>query len=141
LVQDIATEEQLEALPHYEGESSLADYHYLQLMREPLIFDQLVGDAEYVDEDDKTCAAVRHIRTDVGTAFSNNIMRIGKHYASFQRTGSGNVMVGIMRPGQANQNDWGTRNVTTMFIVVCIIQLMGSVLQVIGPIHIHISRV
>lgn len=31
LVHEIATEEQLAALPHYDGESSLADYHYLRL--------------------------------------------------------------------------------------------------------------
>ena len=54
-VQDIATEEQLSALPHYEGESSLADYHYLQLLRAPLTFDQLTGGAEYVNEADKSC--------------------------------------------------------------------------------------
>jgi len=53
-VQDISTEGQLAALPHYDGESSLADYHYLQLLRAPLLFDQLVG-AEYVNEEDKSC--------------------------------------------------------------------------------------
>ena len=46
LVQEIATEEQLAALPHYDGESSLADYHYLQLMREPLTFDHLTDGIE-----------------------------------------------------------------------------------------------
>jgi len=56
LVNEIATEEQLIALPYYDGESSLADYHYLQLMREPLSFDQLTGEAEYVNEEDKICA-------------------------------------------------------------------------------------
>jgi len=45
-VQEMATEEQLAALPHYDGDSSLADYHYLQLLREPLTFDQLTGGAE-----------------------------------------------------------------------------------------------
>ena len=54
---DIATNEQLAALPHYDGESSLADYHYLHLLRAPLAFDQLVG-TEYVNRDDKSC--VRH---------------------------------------------------------------------------------
>ena len=44
-IQDFATEEQLAALPHYDGENSLADYHYLQVMRGPLAFDQLIGAA------------------------------------------------------------------------------------------------
>ena len=55
IVQDIATDEQLAALPHYNGESSLADYHYLQLMRGPLTFDQLVRNVEYVNSGDKSC--------------------------------------------------------------------------------------
>ena len=107
LVHDIATEEQLAALPHYEGESSLADYHYLQLMREPLTFDQLVG-TEYVDSEDKSC--VTNSGNDWGwkTAFSNNIMRAGKHYASFVVNNSfNNFFVGVMRPGQANESACG----------------------------------
>jgi len=95
LVQDIASEEQLTALPHYDGESSLADYHYLQLMREPLTFDQLVGKAEYVNDEDKSC--VMKIGSDLATAFSNNIMRAGKHYASFKYTGdSGGAFAGVI---------------------------------------------
>jgi len=101
-VNNLATEEQLAALPHYEGESSLADYHYIQLMRAPLAFDQLVGRFEYVNND-KSC--VKSI--DWGTAFSNTILRAGKHYASFVIGGFGSVLVGVMRPGQANQNARG----------------------------------
>ena len=62
-VRQIATEEQLATLPHYEGESSLADYHYLQLMRKPLAFDQFV-DAGHVTVEDKSCA--RRIRNNGG---------------------------------------------------------------------------
>ena len=111
LVQEIATEEQLAALPHYEGESSLADYHYLQSMKEPLTFDKLTGEAEYVNDEDKSC--VRHSNPDGwhgswATAFSNNIMRAGKHYASFQLCSIINFcFVGVMRPGQANQDAIG----------------------------------
>ena len=106
-VQVIATEEQLAApLPHYEGESSLADYHYLQLMREPLLFDQLVGPVEYVNEEDKSY--VKYIGNAYGnieltTAFSNNIMRAGRHYVSFVFDDSTKFFVGVMRPGEANQ--------------------------------------
>jgi hypothetical protein len=104
LVQEIATEEQLAALPHYDGESSLADYHYLQLMREPLLFDQLVGAAEYVNSGDKSCIASNRTYS---TAISNNIMRAGKHYVTFS-IGAGNAdtgysSIGVMRPGQVNQ--------------------------------------
>jgi len=100
-VHEIATEEQLAALPHYDGESSLADYHYLQLLREPLTFDQLVGPVcnlpSSVDE------SVMHFGSGWGTAISNNILRAGKHYVTFlpQSTNTG-LMVGLMRPGQAN---------------------------------------
>ena len=116
-VQENATEEQLAALPHYDGESSLADYHYLQLMRAPLMFDQLVG-AEYVNSGDKSC--VRHGGFNSWkTAFSNNILRAGKHYATFvpQSNDSNdvNLMVGVMRPGQANQRASGHPNVKEFY--------------------------
>jgi len=61
-IKDLATEEELATLPYYNGESSLADYHYLQLLRGPLTFDQLVGDVDYVDREDKSC--VRHTGRD-----------------------------------------------------------------------------
>ena len=113
IVQDIATEEQLAALPHYEGESSLADYHYLQLMREPLIFDQLVGGAEYVNSGDKTLCVMRTGQHGSNytweTALSNNILRAGKHYVTFETsTLNFNMLnLGVMRPGKANQNASG----------------------------------
>jgi len=108
-VQDIGTEEQLAALPHYDGESKLADYHYLQLLRAPLTFDQLVG-AEYVNSGDKSCVT-NSGRADVfdwETAFSNNILRAGKHYVSIQPHSIASeqyvpVLVGVIRPGKANQ--------------------------------------
>ena len=109
-VQDIATEEELAALPHYEGESKLADYHYLHLLRKPLTFDQLVG-AMYVNTNDKSCVHF-HRLTGVGgtwaTAFSNNTLRAGKHYASFKLCNYMNYsFFGVMRPGQANENAIG----------------------------------
>ena len=42
IVQDIATEDQKNALPGYEGENWLCKNNYMQLMRKPLTFDQLV---------------------------------------------------------------------------------------------------
>ena len=110
IVHDIATEEQLAALPHYDGESSLADYHYLQLLRAPLTFDQLVGSVEYVNSGDKSC--VRHSyntgSSSWGTAFSNNILRTGKHYVSFTvHSDRRSLFIGVMRPGKASQNESG----------------------------------
>ena len=108
-VQDIATEEQLAALPRYDGESSLADYHYLQLIRAPLTFDQLVGGPEY-NGWDKSC--VRQSRRNNwfgypcwGTAFSDNIMRAGKHYVLFtSHRNDKSLMMGVMRPGQSDED-------------------------------------
>jgi len=102
-IQDIATEEQLAALPHYEGESSLADYHYLQLLRAPLTFDQLTGGAEYVNFGDKSCIRGKPM----ATAFSNNILRACKHYVTFEARKEQIIelgyLVGVIRPGKANQ--------------------------------------
>jgi hypothetical protein len=108
LVHEVATEEQLAALPRYDGESPLADYHYLQLLRAPLMFDQLVGDIEYVNSGDKSCVIGGQVRGGSywKTAISNNILRAGKHYATFEYTGH-NLFVGVMRPGQANQRACG----------------------------------
>ena len=105
-IKNIASQEQLAALPHHDGENSLANYHYLQLLQAPLTFDQLV-DTDYVDTDDKTCVRHSGIRgSSWETAFSNNILRRGKHYASFTVNKELNslLFVGLMRPGQANQN-------------------------------------
>ena len=107
-IQDIATEEELATLPYYNGENSLANYHYLQFMRGPLTFDQLVGSTEYVNRGDKSC--VMHSgQSDWGTVFSNNILRAGKHYVSFvfNNMSDSNFFVGVMRPGQANENAVG----------------------------------
>ena len=106
-VQEIGTEEQLAALPRHNGESSLADYHYLQLMREPLLFDQLVGEIEYVNEEDKSCVRVQSGNVSGWrTAFSNYVLRAGKHYATFEVSSSSQrdicVLVGLMRPGKTN---------------------------------------
>ena len=110
-IQDIATEAELAALPFYDGTNALEEYHYLQFLRGPLTFDQLVGGAEYVNSGDKTC--IRHSGT-VGssweTAFSNNILCSGKHYVTFTPSQFGDLhcFLGVMRPGKANQNANGS---------------------------------
>ena len=98
------------ALPNYDGEGSLADYHYLQLLKAPLTFDQLVGGAVYVNEGDKSEVTRNTTIGYWGTAFSNNILRAGKHYVTFELTmgNEGSFWLGVMRPGQANGNASGT---------------------------------
>jgi len=132
-IKDTATEEQQATLSCYNGENSLADYHYLQSMREPLTFDQLVGAAEYVNEEDKTCVRhngqthspeetniVRQVMGGIwGTAISNNIMRVGKHYVSFTLNLNlldGNSWLGVIRPGEASQSARGLPVDTEFFI-------------------------
>ena len=44
IVQDIATDEEMAALPCYDGGNWLCKYNYLQLSRKPLTFDRLLGE-------------------------------------------------------------------------------------------------
>ena len=114
-IREIATEDELATLPYYNGENLLADYHYLQLLRAPLAFDQLVEGAEYVNKADKSCVTYRKTnKSGLATAFSNSILRAGKHYATFgldssQRGDRGTigVIVGLMRPGKATHKASG----------------------------------
>ena len=108
IVHDVATNEQRNALPCYDGCNWLSKYNYLQTLREPLTFDQLVGQFSYVDGN-KSCV---NSASDWATAFSNNIMMAGKHYASFEvsreETSWRHFLVGVMRPGEAMQSAEGT---------------------------------
>ena len=74
------------ALPGYDGgeHNWLSKYNYLQSLRVPLTFDQLVGPIDYL-EGEKSCV-INHDTSSGGwaNAFSNNIMMAGKHYASFE---------------------------------------------------------
>ena len=68
--------------------NSLADYDYVQFLRGPLTFDRFLDGSEYVDRKDKSCVrhktCVMHNRTCLyGTAFSDNVLWTGKHYAIF----------------------------------------------------------
>ena len=79
IVQDIATEEEMAALPGYDRDSNwISKYNYLQLLRAPLTFDQLTGDAEYVEGNKSRVS--HNGKFGWATAFSNNIMMAGKHY-------------------------------------------------------------
>ena len=109
VVHDVATDDEMAALPCYDGENWLSKYNYLQSSKAPLIFDQLVGRIVYV-EGKRSCVTNNDTyHYDWTTAFSNNIMMAGKHYTSFEvrhgdGTGIGLFLVGVMRPGKAMQS-------------------------------------
>ena len=106
IVHDVATEEEMAALPRYDGgDNWLCKYNYLQSLRVPLAFDQLVGPIRYVDGN-KTCVASNDSTSDWATAFSNNIMMAGKHYVSFEVCNPRSLflLLGVMRPGEAMQS-------------------------------------
>ena len=99
LVHDIATEEQRNALPGYDGYNWLFKYNYLQSLRKPLTFDQLVGQQiEYV-EGNKSRVTNHRTLSCWATAFSNNIMMAGKHYVSFEVYRGAALFLGVMRLG------------------------------------------
>ena len=104
IVQDIATEEEMNA-PGYNEDNWLSKYYYLQSLRAPLTFDQLVGRVDYV-KGNKSRVTASYKSTGWTTAFSNNIMIAGKHYVSFEievynETG---LYIGVMRPGKAMES-------------------------------------
>ena len=85
---------------------------------------QLTDGAVYVKRGDKSC--VTQIGHNWGTAFSNSILRTGRHYASFEvekfydddYTANREAMIyflGVMRPGKTNENASGTPLYTDFF--------------------------
>ena len=111
VVQDIATEEEMAALPAYDRDNWLCKYNFLLSVRIPLAFDQLVGPVDYVDGN-KNRVSKGHVDWPSATAFSNNIMMAGKHYVSFETCFTNNrgigLFVGVMRPGEAMQTANGS---------------------------------
>ena len=103
VVHDVATDDEMAALPCYDGDNWLCKYNYLQSSKAPLIFDQLVGRIVYV-EGKRSCVTNNYTyHYDWTTAFSNNIMMAGKHYASFEVCHGNSLFLGVMRPGEAMQ--------------------------------------
>ena len=107
VVQDIATEEEMAALPAYDRDNWLCKYNFLLSVRIPLAFDQLVGPVDYA-YGNKNRVSKGHVNWPSATAFSNNIMMAGKHYVSFEtcftNNHGGGLSIGVMRPGEAMQN-------------------------------------
>jgi len=70
----------------------LASYHYLQY---GVIFDQMHANFEYVGNKSRR----RSSGSGWNTAFSNNVMKTGRHYVSFDASANRGFLVGVMRPG------------------------------------------
>ena len=106
VVQDLVTEDEMAALPCYDGNNWLSKHHYLQSLRKQLTFDQLVGQQIDYVEGNKSRVTNNNSTYNWATAFSNNIMMAGKHYASFEVChGDGiGLFAGVMRPGEAMQS-------------------------------------
>ena len=98
----------MDTLPAYDDEDNwLSKYNYIQLLRIPLTFDQLVGPIDYV-EGNKSCVANNEVLQWMwAAAFSNNIMMAGKHYVSFETNQGTDFLLGVMRPGEAMQSAKG----------------------------------
>ena len=87
----VKTRSQLKA--EANRETWLASYHYLQ---SGVIFDQIHANFEYV-EGNKSCIR-RSSGNGWNTAFSNNIMKAGRHYVLFDASERA-FLAGVMRPG------------------------------------------
>ncbi|EJK68014.1 hypothetical protein THAOC_10859 [Thalassiosira oceanica] len=84
--------------------------HELELMRSPLCFKQLIGSADairYSQPEDKSVISILPLPSQWGsyvTAISDQVMRAGRHYASFpisvaeETTVTSNVDFGVIRP-------------------------------------------
>ena len=98
-----ASGDEVHALPRYDHESFIALLHQLNLLRQPLAFDWLVGYCiDYVPNGSKS--SVWSSTEDYNgsykwsTAFSNFKMRCGKHYATFRIQHGGMICLGVVRP-------------------------------------------
>jgi len=98
------TDEEKAALPRHGDESWIGIYQeFLVQFRMPLQFDKLVGEGiSYVESTDKTKVCTnRYLGDSSATAICSNIMRAGKHSASFQINDDSmqnGARCGIMRP-------------------------------------------
>ena len=98
-----ATDEERNRLPKYGDESDIGLYRALLLLREPLGFDEIVGDDLSAQEHPAkvTCAGVDLF----STAMSGHVMRGGRHFVEFaindMRNGLGDeirISLGVIRP-------------------------------------------
>lgn len=123
--QEIATGAERNVLPRYDGESWIALYRQLEIMRSPLFFDYLVGCEIGYDGRDKSRLTVEPLAPEYNynSALANQVMRGGKHFATFRFYTGTNV--GIIRPIQRWDEDgygggeegWGLHYFSPMQLV------------------------
>ena len=95
-----AAKEERSCLPKYDDESDIGLYRALELLRQPLCFDALVGYGfrPQLHPASVTCTG----RGGYSTAMLGNVMRGGRHFVEFSIAnavqGSLHVFVGVIRP-------------------------------------------
>jgi len=95
----VGSDDEKNALPRRGEESWIGIYQDLQLLRAPLIFDQIIGDGiDYAGENKNTVDGKFNGHEIYSSAISQHVMRAGKHCVSFHVNGPGPILLGIMRP-------------------------------------------
>ena len=98
LFRQSATDEERSCLPKHDDESDIGHYRALEKLRQPLSFDELVGNGFGPQEHP---ARVTNTPGGWSTAVSGHVMRGGRHFVEFAITTSDYVpflFLGVMRP-------------------------------------------
>ena len=116
-----ATDEERSSLPKYGDESDIGLYRALELLRQPLCFDELVGKSFGPQEHPARVTCSGH--GGISTAMSGHAMRGGRHFVEFTTAFDDSltsVNLGVIRPvsltnGIDLEADW-KRFVTPMIV-------------------------
>ena len=108
-----ATDEERGSLPKYDGESDICFYRALGLLRQPLRFDELVGNGFRPQENPASISCTGG--GNCSTAMSGHAMRGGRHFVEFLIASTSRmplVFLGVIRPvsltdGIDLEDDWG----------------------------------
>ena len=99
LFRQSATEEENKCLPKYGEESDIGLYRALEQLRQPLRFDDLMGDG--LRSPEHPARVLYRDRLGWSTAMTGHVMRGGRHFVEFAITNDEqirNVQVGVIRP-------------------------------------------
>ena len=114
-----ATDEEKSRLPKYDEESDVGLSRALELLRQPLCFDELVGKGFSPQEHP---ASVTYVGGNCSTAMSGHVMRGGRHFVEFAITNDNQniVRLGVIRPVSLTNDmdlntDWNS-NVNPMLV-------------------------
>ena len=107
-----ATDEERGSLPKYDGESDICFYRALGLLRQPLRFDELVGNGFRPQENPASISFTGG--GNCSTAMSGHAMRGGRHFVEFLIASTSRmplVFLGVIRPvsltdGIDLEDDW-----------------------------------